>query len=103
MQQAHPFRALNGWWKPIQGILPPEPQNGRRIHALQGVSEYQILNKGMSLEALSVFLLGVRASSAGQGIGLLFFIPLVYFWFTKQIQQVQGAFSLRLVWAGAKG
>ena len=75
-------------WKPIQGILPPmnTAEWEEEFTRYKAFPEYQILNKGMSLEAFKrIFYWEYGHRVLGRIIGLLFFIPLVYFWFTKQI------------------
>ena len=94
-------------WKPIQGILPPmnTVEWEEEFTRYKAFPEYQILNKGMSLEAFKrIFYWEYGHRVLGRIIGLLFFIPLVYFWFTKQIPLgFKGAFSLRWDLAAAKG
>ncbi|MEL0093670.1 MAG: COX15/CtaA family protein, partial [Pseudomonadales bacterium] len=75
-------------WKPIQGILPPlnEQEWQAEFSRYKQFPEYQILNKGMSLEAFKrIFYWEYGHRVLGRVIGLLFFIPLVFFWVTKQI------------------
>jgi len=69
-------------WKPIQGILPPlnEQEWQAEFSRYKQFPEYQILNKGMSLEAFKrIFYWEYGHRVLGRVIGLLFFIPLVFF------------------------
>ena len=94
-------------WKPIQGILPPlnTAEWEEEFTRYKAFPEYQILNKGMSLEAFKrIFYWEYGHRVLGRIIGLLFFIPLVYFWFTKQIPLgFKGRLLIALGLAGAKG
>jgi cytochrome c oxidase assembly protein subunit 15 len=94
-------------WKPIQGILPPlnEQEWQAEFSRYQQFPEYQILNKGMSLEAFKrIFYWEYGHRVLGRVIGLLFFIPLVFFWVTKQIPPgYKSRFLIALGLGGCQG
>ncbi len=77
-------------WKPLVGIIPPlsEPAWQEMFDKYRQFPEYQKVNRGMSLEAFkSIFMYEYLHRVLGRLIGLLFFIPLVYFAARGRIRQ----------------
>ncbi len=70
-------------WKPVTGALPPLSDTAWReaFAKYQAIPEYQLQNRGMSLEAFKVIYWwewGHR--QLGRAIGLIYAAPLVVFW-----------------------
>ncbi len=77
-------------WQPIMGILPPLNQAEWQETFLlyQQFPEYKIKNYAMSLsEFKSIFWFEYLHRLLGRSIGLIFFIPFVYFWFKQQLSK----------------
>jgi len=89
-------------WAPIGGALPPLSEaEWRRVFALyQQIPEYQELNRGMSLEEFrSIFWLEYVHRLWGRLIGVVFLVPLVWFWLKRRLRpgltrQLWGIFAL---------
>ena len=70
-------------WKPVTGTLPPlgEVAWQAEFKKYQQSPQYQKINKGMSLEEFrGIFWLEYLHRLLGRVIGLLFLLPMVYFW-----------------------
>ncbi len=81
-------------WKPVTGFLPPlnEIQWAREFELYQASPEYNKVNIGMNLEEFkSIFWLEFIHRLVGRTVGLVFFLPLIYFWRKKQISSVFAA------------
>ena len=77
-------------WKPLVGIIPPLSEQAwqEMFDKYRQFPEYQKVNRGMSLEAFkSIFMYEYLHRVLGRLIGLLFFIPLVYFAARGRIRQ----------------
>ncbi len=69
-------------WKPISGIIPPlnDGEWAREFAAYKQYPEYQKVNRGMSLnEFKAIFFWEYSHRLLGRLIGLVFFIPFVFF------------------------
>ena len=90
-------------WRPVTGAIPPLTQAGWQTEfaRYEASPQYHLLNQGMSLDEFK-FIYGWEWShrQLGRLIGLVFFVPLAWFWFTGAIT---GRFVLRLVAIGALG
>lgn len=80
-------------WQPVSGTLPPMSQNDwDEFHQkYQETPQYQKINKGMSVDEFkSIFWWEYIHRLLGRLIGLVFFIPFVYFLIRKQIDKPLG-------------
>jgi cytochrome c oxidase assembly protein subunit 15 len=71
-------------WRPLMGILPPlSDADWQRVYDMYRESpEYQMVNAGFGLEGFkSIFWLEYLHRLLGRIIGLVFFVPFVYFFF----------------------
>lgn len=70
-------------WKPISGALPPmTTSDWERVFAqYRETTQYRMLNQGMTLpEFQSIFWWEWSHRLLGRVIGLLFAVPLIFFW-----------------------
>lgn len=70
-------------WKPIHGVIPPlsEAEWEEELEKYRQIPEYQLINKGMSLEEFKfIFWWEWGHRLLGRFIGVAFFIPMVVFW-----------------------
>jgi cytochrome c oxidase assembly protein subunit 15 len=75
-------------WQPIVGVLPPLSEADWReaFAKYQQIPQYRHINRGMSLEAFKfIFWWEWTHRFLGRLIGLVFFLPFVYFLATGQI------------------
>ena len=80
-------------WQPILGTLPPITQGDwdELLEKYRATPQYQKVNKGMSLDEFkSIFWWEYFHRLLGRLIGLVFFIPFVYFLVKKQIDRSLG-------------
>lgn len=69
-------------WQPISGTLPPLDQAAwtEEFRKYQATPEYQLLNRGMNLRQFqSIFWWEYVHRLLGRLIGVVFFVPLLYF------------------------
>ena len=94
-------------WNPLMGIIPPLSQHDWQELFLkyQQFPEYQEINLGMTLgEFKVIFMYEYLHRVLGRLIGLLFFIPFVYFYFTRRISpQLLPKLLLMLFLGGCQG
>ncbi len=84
-------------WKPIHGSIPPlnAAEWQEEFDKYRQIPQYQQLNKGMSLEEFkTIFWPEFWHRNLGRLIGLVFAVPLAFFFFNKAISK---PFSLRLL------
>jgi cytochrome c oxidase assembly protein subunit 15 len=77
-------------WEPITGVLPPtsKAQWTEVFELYQEFPEYKVKNTGMSLEEFkSIFWLEYAHRVLGRLIGLVFFVPLVFFIATGRVRK----------------
>ncbi len=77
-------------WKPIMGAIPPLTEQSwlAEFAKYQLTPEYQHVNAGMSLDAFkNIFYVEWAHRLLGRLIGLVVFIPLVYFVVRKRISR----------------
>jgi heme a synthase len=77
-------------WQPIVGALPPlsEAQWQETFGKYQLTPEYQKVNKGMSLGAFkSIFWWEYFHRLLGRTIGVVFLLPLLWFWWRGRVDR----------------
>lgn len=77
-------------WEPLMGILPPLnlEQWQQTFQDYQNYPEYQQINKGMTLEGFKrIFWWEYIHRLLGRLIGVVFFVPLVFFALTNRIRK----------------
>ncbi len=77
-------------WKPLTGWLPPLSTEAWQLEFenYQRFPEYQKLNQGMTLEEFkSIFWFEFSHRLLGRGIGVLFFVPFIYFLLRRQVDR----------------
>ena len=94
-------------WRPLVGIIPPlsEAEWMRVFNEYKLSPEYQLINFGMDLAGFkSIFLFEYLHRVLGRLIGLLYFLPLVYFWVKGRIpSDVKGRLVVFLILGGCQG
>ncbi len=90
-------------WKPVTGAIPPLSEAAwlAEFEKYRQISQYELLNKGMTLAEFK-FIYGWEWGhrQLGRLIGLVFFLPLLWFWFRGAIT---GRLALTLLGVGALG
>ncbi|MEZ0170915.1 COX15/CtaA family protein [Microvirga sp. TS319] len=90
-------------WKPVTGAIPPLTEQAwqAEFEKYQQISQYELVNKGMTLSEFK-FIYGWEWGhrQLGRLIGLVFFVPLVWFWLRGTIK---GRLALTLLGIGALG
>ena len=85
-------------WRPLMGVLPPLSQVEWMavFEKYQAFPEYQQINAGMSLaEFKQIFWWEYGHRVLGRLIGLIYFLPLLYFWIRGMVPK---HWRIRLVW-----
>jgi cytochrome c oxidase assembly protein subunit 15 len=97
-------------WKPIHGVIPPltEAQWQEELEKYRQIPEYQLINRGMSLDEFKAIYWWEWAHRIlGRLIGLAALVPLLVFWWRGALSRdlkVRGAAVVGLVAAqGALG
>lgn len=75
-------------WQPIMGALPPlnDAQWHEVFEKYRQTPEYRKVNFGMSLEAFKgIFWMEYFHRLLGRAIGIVFLLPLLYFWASRKI------------------
>ena len=81
-------------WQPILGVIPPLSHQDWLIalEKYRKIPEYQLINKGMSLEDFQfIYWWEWGHRFLGRIIGIVFLIPFLFFLFTKRL-------SVQLIW-----
>ena len=76
-------------WKPIHGVIPPlsEAQWEEELELYRQIPEYQQINKGMSLSEFKyIYWWEWVHRLLARGVGVLFAVPLVFFWLSGRIE-----------------
>jgi len=84
-------------WEPIIGVLPPLSQaDWEEVFLLyQQFPEFKLKNSHMDIgDFKNIFWLEYLHRVLGRLIGVIFLVPLVYFWITKRIEK---SFAPKLV------
>ncbi len=90
-------------WKPVTGAVPPLSEAGWQVEfdKYRASSQYQNLNRGMALpEFKTIYWWEWGHRQLGRVIGLVFFVPLVVFWWRGALT---GRMALALLGIGALG
>ncbi len=77
-------------WKPIHGVVPPlnEAEWEEELAKYRLIPEYQQINKGMSLDEFKrIFWWEWAHRLLARGIGVIFAIPLIWFWATGRLER----------------
>ena len=80
-------------WKPIHGVIPPldDAEWQEEFAKYQQIPEYAQINQGMSLEAFKrIFWWEWVHRFLARGVGVVFALPLVFFWATRRIERGLG-------------
>jgi cytochrome c oxidase assembly protein subunit 15 len=70
-------------WKPVTGVIPPLGEEAwqAELEKYRSTTEYQVQNKGMSLEAFkAIFWWEWGHRLLARAIGLVVLLPLLWFW-----------------------
>lgn len=90
-------------WRPVTGAIPPLTEQAWLVEfeKYKQISQYELVNKGMTLSEFK-FIYGWEWGhrQLGRLIGLVFFLPLVWFWARGVIH---GRLALTLLGIGALG
>jgi cytochrome c oxidase assembly protein subunit 15 len=76
-------------WKPIHGVIPPlsVEEWQEEFDLYRRIPQYQEINKGMSLEEFKgIFWWEWIHRFLARAIGIVFAVPLLYFWVTGKIE-----------------
>lgn len=76
-------------WQPLTGVLPPmTPEEWHETFAkYQQFPEFQKINPGMTVEEFKgIFWLEFIHRLWGRGIGLVFFLPFLFFWLSGRLE-----------------
>jgi cytochrome c oxidase assembly protein subunit 15 len=90
-------------WRPVTGAIPPLSLEAWQAEfaRYQASPQYRLLNEGMSLGDFQfIYWWEWSHRQLGRLVGLVFFVPLAWFWF-KGV--VRGRFVLGLIAIGALG
>ena len=94
-------------WRPLMGILPPlSDAEWQRVYDLYRASpEYKLVNAGFGIEGFkSIFWLEYLHRLLGRAIGLVFFVPFVYFFIKDYVvRQEWPKYLLMFVLGGMQG
>ena len=77
-------------WKPIHGVIPPlsEAEWLEELELYRQIPEYQLINKGMSLDEFKVIYWWEWAHRfLARGVGVLFGVPLLFFLATGRVEK----------------
>ncbi|MCV3209880.1 COX15/CtaA family protein [Mesorhizobium sp. YC-39] len=80
-------------WQPIHGVIPPlnDAEWQEEFQRYQQIPQYAELNKGMSLEAFkSIFWWEWVHRILARSVGVVFALPLLFFWMTRRIERGLG-------------
>lgn len=75
-------------WKPLMGVVPPLSEEAWQatFDKYKAYPEYQKINRGMDLDGFkSIFMYEYLHRLLGRLIGVLFFVPMVYFMLRRQV------------------
>src|SRR5919112_5380761 len=90
-------------WRPVTGAIPPLTEQAWLIEfeKYRQISQYELVNKGMALSEFKfIYAWEWGHRQLGRLIGLVFFLPLVWFWVRGVIK---GRLALTLLGIGALG
>jgi cytochrome c oxidase assembly protein subunit 15 len=90
-------------WKPVTGAIPPLTEGAwlAEFEKYRQISQYELVNKGMTLSEFKfIYAWEWGHRQLGRLIGLVFFLPLVWFWLRGRIT---GRLALTMLGIGALG
>ncbi len=90
-------------WKPVTGAIPPLTEQAwlAEFEKYRQISQYELVNKGMTLSEFKfIYAWEWGHRQLGRLIGLVFFLPLAWFWVRGAIK---GRLALTLLGIGALG
>jgi len=90
-------------WKPVTGAIPPLSEQAwlAEFEKYRQIPQYELVNKGMTLSEFKfIYAWEWGHRQLGRLIGLVFFLPLVFFWLRGTIK---GRLALTLLGIGALG
>ena len=94
-------------WKPINGVIPPLNAEmwAEEFDKYRQIPEYQQINKGMSLDEFKVIYWWEWAHRAlARWVGVIFAVPLLWFWVKGKIENRQKPrFLILLALGGLQG
>ena len=76
-------------WQPVHGVVPPLnlAEWEEEFAKYREIPQYEIVNKGMTLaEFKTIFWWEWAHRLLGRLIGVVFFVPLAFFWMTRRIR-----------------
>jgi len=77
-------------WKPIHGVIPPlsEAEWQEELELYRQIPEYQLINKGMSLDEFKTIYWWEWAHRLlARGVGILFGVPFLFFLATGRVEK----------------
>ncbi|ATN33922.1 heme A synthase [Rhizobium sp. ACO-34A] len=77
-------------WKPIHGVIPPlsATEWEEEFALYQRIPQYQQINKGMTVDEFkSIFWWEWAHRLLARSIGIIFALPLLYFWLTGKVER----------------
>lgn len=77
-------------WKPIHGVIPPlnAAEWQEEFELYQRIPQYELLNKGMTVDEFkSIFWWEWAHRFLARSIGIIFALPLAFFWLTGRIER----------------
>ncbi|CDX38581.1 Heme A synthase [Mesorhizobium sp. ORS 3359] len=80
-------------WKPIHGVIPPlnDAEWQEEFQRYQQIPQYTEINKGMSLQEFkSIFWWEWAHRILARSVGVVFALPLLFFWATRRIERGLG-------------
>jgi len=90
-------------WRPVTGAIPPLTEQAWLVEfeKYRQISQYELVNKGMTLSEFKfIYAWEWGHRQLGRLIGLVFFLPLVWFWLRGAIK---GRLAATLLGIGALG
>ena len=77
-------------WKPIHGVIPPlnAAEWQEEFELYQRIPQYQLVNAGMTVDEFkTIFWWEWAHRFLARSIGLVFAVPLIFFWVTGRIEK----------------
>jgi len=77
-------------WKPVHGVIPPmsEAEWQEELELYRQIPEYQLINKGMSLDDFKTIYWWEWAHRLlARGVGILFGVPFLFFLATGRVEK----------------
>jgi len=94
-------------WAPLAGVLPPmsDAEWQRLYHLYQQIPQYALVNEGLGIGGFKrIFWLEWTHRLWGRLIGLVFVVPLIWFWWTGRIERrLRPRLALLFVLGGLQG